>query len=181
MTTDAPLPYRIAVLCYLYDSQGRLLLLHRRKAPNRDLYSPIGGKLEQGLGESPTACAQREVKEETGLELPIERFRLVGMVSEAAFEHQGHWLMFLYDVTAAVELPETTFDEGRLEWHAREHLADLPIPDTDRQVIWPLYWRYRQTFFAAHIDCRQQRLVCRLEQPVSDSQWLSLPLPWPGA
>ena len=38
-------PYKIAVLCYLYDEEGRLLLLHRRKPPNRDMYSPIGGKL----------------------------------------------------------------------------------------------------------------------------------------
>lgn len=32
------LPYRIAVLCYLYDERGRVLLLHRRKSPNAGLY-----------------------------------------------------------------------------------------------------------------------------------------------
>ena len=37
------LPYRIAVLCYLYDEHGKQLLLHRIKPPNADRYSPIGG------------------------------------------------------------------------------------------------------------------------------------------
>lgn len=179
-TPSSPVrPYRIAVLCYLYDSQGRLLLLHRRKSPNRDLYSPIGGKLEQAIGESPTACAQREVKEETGLDLPIERFKLVGMISESEFEGREHWLMFMYDVTGSVELPERTFDEGKLEWHDPRMLDKLAIPDTDRQAIWPLYWRYRHRFFAAHIDCQGGKLACRLEQPVEDGRALSLPLPWP--
>ena len=54
-----PLPYKIAVLCYLFDREGRVLLLHRERPPNRGLYSPVGGKLEQSLGESPTACAIR--------------------------------------------------------------------------------------------------------------------------
>ena len=43
---SAPLPYKIAVLCYLFDERGRVLLLYRRKPPNRDLYSSVGGKLD---------------------------------------------------------------------------------------------------------------------------------------
>ncbi len=37
-TPDAPLPYKIAVLCYLFDEQGRVLLLHRKKQPNLDYW-----------------------------------------------------------------------------------------------------------------------------------------------
>ena len=44
------LPYRIAVLCYLEDLDGRLLMLHRRKEPNAGMHSPIGGKLEISIG-----------------------------------------------------------------------------------------------------------------------------------
>ena len=47
------LPYRIAVLCYVYDDDGRVLLLHRAQSPNLGMYSPIGGKLEVSIGESP--------------------------------------------------------------------------------------------------------------------------------
>lgn len=169
-----PLPYRIAVLCYLFDPSGRVLLLHRRKAPNRDLYSPIGGKLEQAIGESPTVCASREIAEETGLKVPAPQLHLTGIVSEAGFDDRMHWLMFLYEVTRPIEPGEIAdeahdFDEGRLEWHDPATVGTLPIPDTDRRVIWPLFWRYRGRFFTAHIDCHGGKLTWHLEQPAADA------------
>ena len=60
---SASLPYKIAVLCYLYDERGDLLLLHRNKAPNAGMYSPIGGKLEMADGEGPQESAVREIFE----------------------------------------------------------------------------------------------------------------------
>ncbi|MEO0476992.1 MAG: NUDIX domain-containing protein, partial [Planctomycetota bacterium] len=164
-----PLPYKIAVLCYLFDEQGRVLLLHRVKPPNRDLYSPIGGKLEQELGESPTACAQREIKEEAGLDIDLADLHLTGIVSETAYLGETHWLMFLYEVTRPVAIPEDamSFDEGQLEWHEPSAIDALPIPETDRGVIWPLFWQNRGAFFAAHIDCTTDPMKWRLEQPAA--------------
>lgn len=163
------LPYRIAVLCYLFDGAGRVLLLHRRKPPNQHLYSPIGGKLDQVDGESPTACALREIEEEAGLVLSPGDLHLTGIVSERAFDDAMHWLMFLYEVTRPVdvarEVQREVFDEGRLEWHDREAIGKLPIPETDRRIIWPLFWRYRASFFCAHIECDGGNLRWRLEQP----------------
>ena len=160
------LPYKIAVLCYLFDEQGRVLLLHRVKPPNRHLYSPIGGKLETALGESPTACAAREIREEAGLDIDLADLHLTGIVSETAFLGEMHWLMFLYEVTRPVAIPPEAmeFDEGRLEWHPREAIAGLPIPDTDKNVIWPLFWGHRGGFFAVHIDCTGPELAWRVEQ-----------------
>ena len=60
------LPYRIAVLCYLRDKDGRQLMLHRLKNPNAGMYSPIGGKLDIHTGDGPHDCARREIQEETG-------------------------------------------------------------------------------------------------------------------
>jgi 8-oxo-dGTP diphosphatase len=164
-----PLPYKIAVLCYLFDAQGRVLLLHRRKEPNQDLYSPIGGKLEQSLGESPGACALREIHEEAGLALRPADLHLTGVVSETGYLDQAHWLMFLYEVVGPVAVARQSFAEGRLEWHPPAALPSLPIPETDRRVIWPLFWRYRGSFFAAHIDCRGGTLRWRVEQPAMDA------------
>ena len=158
------LPYKIAVLCYLFDAEGRVLLLHRRKPPNADLYSPIGGKLEQGDGESPTACAVREIAEETGLTVEAGDLHLTGMISEAAYEGQTHWLIFLYELTRPVEVKLVSFDEGTLEWHEPGSLGDLPIPETDRDILWPQFWAHRGRFFAGHIDCTGERLTWRLEQ-----------------
>ena len=172
---SSPLPYKIAVLCYLFDERGRVLLLHRVKPPNRDLYSPIGGKLEQAIGESPTACAQREIKEEAGLDIDLADLHLTGIVSETAYLGQTHWLMFLYEVTRPVQIaPEAMqFDEGRLEWHEPDAINALPIPETDRGVIWPLFWQHRGGFFAAHIDCSTDPMRWRLEQPASGG-WKAL-------
>ncbi|MCH2134042.1 MAG: NUDIX domain-containing protein [Phycisphaerales bacterium] len=161
------LPYRIAVLCYIYDAEGRLLMLHRAKPPNRDLYSPVGGKLETTEGESPWACARREIEEETGLILDPDDIRLCGMVSETAYEAAGHWLIFLFEVTRPIapgELSFTEFDEGTLEWIATDAVLDLPIPETDRRVIWPLVQKHRGGFFGVHIDCRTDPFTWSLAQ-----------------
>lgn len=158
------LPYRIAVLCYLFDTRRRVLLLHRRKPPNQDLYSPIGGKLETAIGESPTACAIREIKEEVGLTLTAADLHLTGIVSEQGFQDECHWLMFLYEVTRPVEVVPSEFDEGRLEWHDIDSLDRLPLPQTDREVIWPLFHMHRGRFFMVHIACAGQNLTWRVEQ-----------------
>jgi len=165
-----PLPYRIAVLCYLFNERGEVLLLHRRRPPNRDLYSPIGGKLEKAQGESPTACALREIEEEAGLALGPDQIHLTGIVSERGFDQEMHWLMFLYEVTEPVRIERTEFEEGRLEWHALGAIADLPQPETDRQVIWPLFREYRGRFFMAHIECDGPALRWRLEQPHGEAE-----------
>ncbi len=163
------LPYKIAVLCYLFDESGRVLLLHRCKPPNQHLYSPVGGKLVQHHGESPTACALREIEEETGVVAAVADLHLTGIVSEAGYGDENHWLMFLYELTRPVALEWTEFREGRLEWHERSEIDSLAIPETDRQILWPLFWRYRQSFFMAHIDCHGGELSWRLEQPATDA------------
>lgn len=159
------LPYAIAVLCYLFDEQGRVLLLRRRKCPNRDLYSPVGGKLEQSTGESPTACAVREIGEETGLELSPADLHLTGIVSERGYEDRMHWLMFLYETLGPVDVPPGPVEEGLLEWHHPAALDSLPIPETDRKIIWPMFWKYRYKFFVMHIDCGGDIMNWRIEQP----------------
>ena len=63
------LPFKISVLVFVRDDDGRHLLIRRAKEPNKDCWSPIGGKLEMSEGESPFECAVRETKEEIGLDL----------------------------------------------------------------------------------------------------------------
>ncbi len=165
-----PIPYKIAVLCYLYDAQGRLLLLHRAQEPNKGLYSPIGGKLHMSEGESPAACALREIREEVELEIDPADLHLTGLVSETAFNNTTHWLMFLYEVRKPVTVQRMTFREGTLEWHAWDAVETLQIPETDRRVIYPLMRKYHDRFFHVHIDCRNGGFVWRLEHPIEPSK-----------
>ncbi|MEM8835427.1 MAG: NUDIX domain-containing protein [Planctomycetota bacterium] len=164
MTRPDALSYKIACLCDLRDARGRVLLLERAKNPNKGLFSPIGGKLDTALGESPTRCAQREIHEETGLVIPVERLHLGGIISEQAFGGDTNWLMFWFRVLGPVELEPVEMNEGRLDWHEPESITDLPLPATDREVIWPVVNRHDGGFFALHIDCRQEPMAWTLEE-----------------
>lgn len=171
MEAGAPLPYKLACLCDLRDSEGRVLLLHRKKAPNQGLCSPIGGKLEMALGESPVQCAQREIREEAGIHVPINRIHLGGLIAETAFEGNGHWLLFYYRVLGAVDVETGPMDEGELRWHPPEEIESLPLPVTDREIIWPMIRKHeavsengRPGFFSLHIDCRGDELRWTVEQ-----------------
>ncbi|MGI9014110.1 MAG: NUDIX hydrolase [Phycisphaerales bacterium] len=163
------LPYKIAVLVYVYDADGNVLLLHRAKMPNKGMYSPIGGKLDVATGEGPHQCALREIEEEIGITLKPDDVHLCGMVSEQAYEHETHWLMFLFEVKHPIAhdaLKWMSFDEGTLQWIAIDAVATLAIPQTDRDVMWPLIQQHRNGgFFVAHIDCRS-------------SDDAEAPLPW---
>ena len=165
------LPYKLACLCDLRDDRGRVLMLRRLKEPNKGLCSPIGGKLDVESGESPAQCAQREVHEEAGLDLPLERFHLLGLISEQSYEGQGHWLLFVYRVLGSVWVEPHDMREGRLEWFDADGLERLPLPRTDREIIWPLIRRFdaprggnRPGFFAAHIDCRNGNMAWTIDQ-----------------
>lgn len=154
-------PYKIAVLCDLRDPDGRVLLLHRVKEPNKGLHSPIGGKLDMALGESPAQCARREIQEEAGIDVPIERLHLGGMISERGYEGQTNWLLFWYRVLGPVDVSPQTIREGVLAWHEwreieagmRGEPGGLLLPETDRRIIWPLVSEHEGGFFAVHIDC----------------------------
>ncbi len=148
-----PLPYKIATLLYAFDKADRVLLLERAREPNRGLWSPPGGKLETGTGESPHACAAREAREELGLALCPGDLRLVGLVSECGYEGAAHWLMFLFEIRPRLGSLPAAMGEGRFAFFRREELDGLAQPQTDRDRIWPLFWEHRGGFFAAHCHC----------------------------
>lgn len=169
----AVLPYKIACLCDLRDERGRVLLLRRKKAPNQGLCSPIGGKLDMEQGESPAQCARREILEEAGIEIPVERLRLIGLIAETAYEGQGHWLLFYFRVLGAVSVDAVEMDEGLLEWHEEDEIESLPLPETDRRIIWPLVKQVEGAgpmdecgFFSVHIDCTGEEMAWRVEQRI---------------
>lgn len=174
------LPYKIAVLCYLYDEDGCLLLLHRNKAPNAGMYSPIGGKLEMTEGEGPHECAVREIYEEAGMRVRFDDVRLCGIVSERGYEGQTHWMIFLFELTRAVardEISAMDFNEGQLEWVPVERVHELPIPETDQKFMWPLVKSHCVDergarrgklggFFMVHIDCSTQPMTWTVTESV---------------
>ena len=147
------LPYKIATLLYVFNQRDEILLLERAQEPNRGFWSPCGGKLKMDIGESPYACAAREAHEEIGLTLTPSDLRLAGLISEHGYQGQTHWLMFLFEVKVKLKSLPPPMSEGRFEFFPREKISELKIPQTDREKIWPWFWRFRGGFFAAHCHC----------------------------
>lgn len=163
----ATLSYKLAVLVFLEDSQGRQLLILRKKKPNQGNWSPVGGKLETGIGESPFECAARETREETGNAFAPSDFHLFAMIAEKAYEGDSHWLIFLFRCLKTVSALPPEMDEGKFGFFSRAEIDRLPIPDTDRKALWPIWDQYRGGFVAIRVDCTPERgLQVDLEQVV---------------
>jgi 8-oxo-dGTP diphosphatase len=163
----ASFPYKIAVLVFLENERGEQLLLHRAKAPNLGAWSPIGGKLEMATGESPFDGAARETYEETGFKISTRDLYLFATIAEKAYEGQSHWLLFLFRCTRTItELPPP-MDEGVFGFFSRTALEALPLPETDRTALWPIFDQYREHFVALRVDCAPNKpLVVEVEQVV---------------
>ena len=153
-TSMTRLPYKVATLLYCFNEQDQILLMERAQEPNLGLWSPCGGKLHMDEGESPYACACREALEELELKVAISDLHLAGVISEHGYENQSHWLLFLFEVRRRLTSLPAPHREGRFQFFARDQLAQLPMPETDAQSIWPWFWEYRGGFFAAHCHCR---------------------------
>lgn len=164
------MPYKIATLIYVFNDADEVLLLERAQEPNRGLWSPPGGKLQTDLGESPHACAARETEEELGWRLQPADLHLTGIVSEHGYLGAAHWLMFLFEAKPRLASVPPVHREGRFAFFSRAQLDGLPLPGTDREQIWPLFWKHRGGFFAAHCRCGVgERNEWRIEQSVPAS------------
>ena len=69
--------FEVGVHAVVFDQENRILLVHRR---DMDLWDLPGGGMDDG--ELPTEAVIREAKEETGLDVEIERLFLVGVAPE---------------------------------------------------------------------------------------------------
>jgi len=148
------LPYRITTLLYFFNAQDQVLLLERTRQPNRGFWSPCGGKLKTQIGESPYACACREAREEVGVMILPDELHLTGLISECGCQGQAHWLIFLFEVTSKLNRLPAPHREGIFRFFSANALSALRLPLTDKEQIWPLFWKHRHGFFAAHCHCR---------------------------
>lgn len=96
--------FEIGVHAVVFDSQERILLGHRR---DLDLWDLPGGGLEPG--ELPTEGVVRETKEETGLNVDVERLYAVGVTPDG---HMGFMFLCLAmggELTATDETDAVAF------------------------------------------------------------------------
>src|SRR5687767_7117480 len=140
-------PHQISTLLYCFNERDEVLLLERAQEPNRGLWSPCGGKLDVAQGESPHACACREAREELGIEITPGDLHLTGIVSEHGYGSEAHWLMFLFEVKPKLKALPPRHREGTFAFFRADELLRLPLPKTDVDQLWPLFWKHRGGFF----------------------------------
>lgn len=145
-------PHKLAVLIFIKNNVGEHLLLLRSKTPNKGNWSPIGGKLETGIGESPFECARRETMEECGLHVEDKDLHLFAMIAEKGYEDSSHWLLFLFDCRKPMAALPPAIDEGGFGFHSREAIEALNLPPADRDILWPLYDKHHRGFASLRLD-----------------------------
>ncbi len=91
-----------------------VLLIHRNKFPNKGKWNGVGGHIE--IGESPHDCMQREIWEESGLQVKALHFG--GILTWEGFEIERGGL---YIFCAEVDSNDVRANhEGELAWHSRQ-------------------------------------------------------------
>ncbi len=107
---------------------NQVLLLHRHHAHGEGTWSPPGGHLE--FGETPEACARREVKEETGLDvLEVHYLCLTNDVfTEEGLHYVTIWMEGKGDEgEAVVNAPEEASEIGWFGWDGLPGRLFLPL------------------------------------------------------
>jgi 8-oxo-dGTP diphosphatase len=144
---------KLATLCYVR-RPGQTLMIHRIKKPNdmhMGKWNGLGGKLDPG--ETPEACAIREIYEESGLTVHNPQFK--GMITFPGFANEEDWYTFLF-VVREFEGQLVESSEGYLKWIDDSELLSLPLWEGDRIFI---PWLERPGFFSACFVYKANKLV----------------------
>lgn len=158
------------VIPRLSPSGWEVLLIQRNKQPYQGMWALPGGHLNTD-DSSLEAAAQREAREETGLDIPLHLFKQV-QTYEDFEDPRGKYVCLLY-VLAEPLRPEASIEAGddasHVQWHAVENLQGLPDLAYNhirllREALRHLFTAYYQNALGMQaIDARQ----CEVERSPS--------------
>jgi 8-oxo-dGTP diphosphatase len=130
-----------AVLVYVKSVDGQVLMIHRNSKKNdyhHGKCNGLGGKLEPN--ESALEAARRELKEESGLDLPAGCFAPLGFVHFPNFKpvKSEDWIVSMWVAQLSCRASEVTTipcNEGSLEWVKESDMLTLNLWEGDRFFI----------------------------------------------
>ncbi len=125
----------------IYPHCGDEILMLHRNAPRQDFHAGkwngLGGKCEPD--ESPIEAARRELSEESGLDLPEDAFRPLGILQFPNFKpaKAEDWLVyvFLARVAQGERKERMPCPEGDLHWIKRDKLLELNLWAGDKHFL----------------------------------------------
>ena len=114
---------------------AKVLLLKRRYPPNKGLWALPGGLVE--LGESVQAAAVREVEEETGLKVKLER--LLDVQTDIHKDHEGrleyHYILVDYLATPTNGRTRPNEEASAYGWFDERQASRLKMSGGTRAVL----------------------------------------------
>jgi ADP-ribose pyrophosphatase YjhB (NUDIX family) len=115
--------------------EGKVLLIKRKFDPNRGRWSLPGGLLE--VGEEPMEGARREVREELGLEVEVER--LLQVANEVIEDEKGrvrfHFVLIDYLMTPVSEKITLNDESEEFSWFEPSAIKELDTTANTRLIV----------------------------------------------
>jgi ADP-ribose pyrophosphatase YjhB (NUDIX family) len=118
---------KVGVAAAVFDSAGRLLLLQRRDS---GLWAMPGGWADVGL-DTPSAMTAREVREETGLDVRVDR--LLGLYDSRfrRFRHPHHLYHIVFRCTPIGGTAQVTEESLAIDYFTFTNLPPLAASHVD--------------------------------------------------
>ena len=144
---------KLATLCYVRDGENTLMLHRNKKAQDmhEGKWNGLGGTVENG--ETPEACAIREVKEESGLDVIQPVFR--GFITFPNFDGENDWYVFVFRFDG-FEGDLIDSPEGELKWITPEEMNTLSLWEGDRIFM---EWLDGEDIFSSEFQYHDGRLL----------------------
>jgi 8-oxo-dGTP diphosphatase len=160
-------------------SGWEVLLIRRNKQPYLGMWALPGGHLNID-DSSLEAAVQREVREETGLDIPLHLFKQV-QTYEDFEDPRGKYVCLLYVLSEPLN-PEAAIEAGddasHVQWHAVDNLLSLPYLAFNHIRL--LRAALRQLFTSHYQRAlgMQETETCQCEVEISSDQHCSNTAYW---
>ena len=143
--------YKISCLVFIRNPEGKILLLNRKREPNKGFWSPPGGKLNMlavnhllnALGEKPWR------KQIYFYGMRTFSFLLMYLKKNISVQEIG---LCFFDSRVTLDKLPNDISEGTFAFFGRDEIDNLKIPPTDHQLVWPLYDKKDDGFWGVRAD-----------------------------
>lgn len=126
MTEDTSRPIPGVGVAVIRD--GALLMIKRGRGPNAGLWAIPGGKVD--FGESMSAAAVRELREETGIDAQLEGVVWVGDAMGPGDPPAWHYTLVDYRGRMIGGTAKAADDAEEVAWVPLDQVLDLPVTPT---------------------------------------------------